>query len=100
MEAYGNGTYYAHVEYTFREVPTNYRIPVMIVAAISMEGNYSTEKSSYDRTWWGSVYYDVFFDEAGYSVLLGRSREDYFSYINSNDKGVNNKELRAGSSKR
>ena len=81
-EAFGNGTYYAHIEYDLYLPQGAYATPILVLAGITFrEIEYKGNKIE-NVTRWAALYYQVFVNPEGYLYVYNITREEYFNKIN------------------
>jgi len=81
-EAFGNGTYYAHIEYDLYLPRGAYTTPITVLAGITFrEIEYKGNKIE-NVTRWAALHYQVFVNPEGYLYVYNITREEYFNKIN------------------
>jgi hypothetical protein len=81
-EAFGNGTYYAHIEYDLYLPRGAYTTPITVLAGITFrEIEYKGNKIE-NVTRWAALHYQVFVNPEGYLYVYNIAREEYFNKIN------------------
>ncbi len=85
LEAYGNGTFYAHIEYVL-QIPGDYITPILIVAIYPEVNITENGEITVEKLWWGTLYYEVSPDDTGYLNVYNRSKDEYFRLINEKER--------------